>query len=442
MLLKFKQNIKDLNLFKPGDKVLLAISGGIDSMVMAHLFEKSGLKYGAAHCNFSLRYEASDLDETLVQEYSSKTGVEFYSKKFNTEKEAKNRGISIQMAARELRYQWFEEIRKKNNYRYIAIAHNKDDVIETYLMNIVRGTGIRGLSGIKTKRGNIIRPIIFFTRNEIEEFQEENNIHYREDSSNASLKYSRNRIRHVLIPEFEKLNPNFKDNLLETISYTSDAAEIFIENLEEKRKSIIQKQQGGKLTISIDSLKRLKFASTYLYEFIKVYGFSKDVIPDIFFNLNKPSGKQFYSKTHRLIKDRELLIIVPIQENEFSEYQIMENTEQTKTPVHLIFEKEETDHEYKPGNSKNAAYLDYDQVKFPLTLRKWEKGDKFQPLGLSHQKKLSDFFIDEKISLVDKEKAWMLVSDKKIMWLIGHRIDHRFRVKKSTRKILKIELLD
>ena len=441
MLEKFNQNIKDLNLFKPNDKILLAISGGIDSMVMAHLFEKSVFRYGIAHCNFSLRAEDSDLDEVLVQEYSNKTGVPFYSKKFNTIQEAKTRKISVQMAARELRYEWFEKLRNRHNYIYIAIAHNKDDVVETFLMNIVRGTGIRGLSGIKAKKGTIIRPILFLTRKEIVKSQENNNIAFREDSSNSSLKYSRNKIRHVLIPELEDMNPNFKNNLLKTISYTSDATEIFIESIKEKKKSIL-KEQSGQITINIDSLKKLKFASTYLYEFIKAYGFSKEVIPDIFFNLDKTSGKQFYSKTHRLIKDREQLIITLIPKNEFPIYHIEENCGEIKTPIHLSFNKEKTDNEFKPVNSKKTAYLDYDQVKFPLTLKKWEKGDKFQPLGLSHHKKLSDFFIDEKVSLIEKEKAWLLVSNKDIIWVIGHRIDHRFRVQEKTKTILKIELSD
>ncbi|MEA1897201.1 MAG: tRNA lysidine(34) synthetase TilS [Bacteroidota bacterium] len=441
MLEKFNQNIKYLNLFKPDNRILLAVSGGIDSMVMAHMFEKSGYNYGIAHCNFSLRGEASDLDEVLVQEYSSKTDVPFYLKKFKTEKEAKFRKISIQMAARELRYEWFEELRNKHNYKYIAIAHNKDDVVETFLMNIARGTGIRGLSGIKVKKGNVIRPILFLTRTEIEEFQEKNNIAFREDSSNSSLKYSRNKIRHILIPELENLNPNFKNNLLETISYTSDAAEIFIQSIEEKKKSIIQ-EQSGQTTINIDSLKKLKFAGTYLYEFIKVYGFSKEVIPDIFFNLDRTSGKQFYSKTHLLIKDREQLIITSIQQKELSIFRIKEGVKQIKTPIHLFLEKEKTDHVFKPGNSKKTAYLDYDQLKFPLSIRKWEKGDKFQPLGLSHNKKLSDFFINEKVSLIEKEKTWLLVSNKNIIWVIGHRIDHRFRVQEKTITILKVELLD
>ncbi len=441
MLREFKQNIKDIDLFKSDDRILLAISGGIDSMVMAQLFEKSRYKYGIAHCNFSLRGKDSDLDEVLVQKYSSKIGVPFYSKKFNTEKEAKIRKISIQMAARKLRYEWFEELRSKHDYKYIAIAHNKDDVVETFLMNIARGTGIRGLSGIKARKGNIIRPILFLTRNEIEEFQKKNNIAYREDSSNSSLKYSRNKIRHVLIPDLEDLNPNFKNNLLETISHTSDATEIFIESIEEKKKTI-HREQPGLTTINIDSLKKLKFAGTYLYEFIKIYGFSKEVIPDIFFSLDKISGKQFYSKTHRLIKDRKQLIITPIQKKEFSIFRIEENTKQIKTPIQLVFRMEKIDHLFKPDNSKKIACLDYDQVEFPLSLRRWEKGDKFQPLGLLHRKKLSNFFIDEKVSLIEKEKTWLLVSNKSIIWVIGHRIDHRFRVQEKTKNILKIELFD
>ncbi len=439
MLLEFKQNIEDLKLFKPDDRILLAVSGGIDSMVMAHMFKKSGYNYGIAHCNFSLRDEASDQDEVLVRKYSSKTKVPFYSKKFETEKVAKSRKISIQMAARELRYEWFEDVRKKHNYKYIAIAHNKDDVVETFLMNIARGTGIRGLSGIKVRKGNIIRPILFLARIEIEEFQEKNNIAFREDSSNSSLKYSRNKIRHVLIPELEDLNPNFKNNLLKTISYTSDATEIFIESIEEKKKSILH-EQPGMITINIDSLKKLKFAGTYLFEFIKVYGFSKEIIPDIFYNLDRTSGKQFYSKTHRLIKDREQLIITPIQKKGSSIFRIKENVKQIETPIHLILKKEKTDHVFKPCNSKKIAYLDYDQLLFPLLLRKWEKGDKFQPLGLLHRKKLSDFFVDEKVSLNEKEKTWLLVSNKSIIWVIGHRIDHRYRVQEKTKNILNIEL--
>ena len=438
MFEEFLHNIHNQRLFQQSDKILLAISGGIDSMVMAHLFSEAGFHFGFAHCNFQLRGLESNQDEKFVKKSANTLKSPFFSKNFDTEAYAKKKKISVQMAARELRYGWFEKIRNENKYDYIALAHNKDDLIETLLINLIRGTGIRGLSGMKVKQGKIIRPLLFASRSMINEYQKINKIKYREDSSNESVKYARNRIRHQVIPELEKLNPAFKTNISQTILHLEDVRKIFAEVIDKKRSELVRIKEG-KTLIDIDKLKKLDHIGTYLYEFLRPFRFPHQIIPDIIASLSTTPGKQFFSITHRLIRDRAHLIITLNTEIPESNIYIDKDSTEVKHPIHLVLKKIKITPEYKFSESKLIASLDLDLLKFPLILRRWKSGDQFQPLGMKNKKKVSDFFINNKFSIPEKESAWILESDSRIVWIVGYRIDDRFKITLNTRNILQIE---
>ncbi len=440
MLNLFEKYISDNNLFQKDEKILLAVSGGIDSMVMAHLFSKCEVDIGIAHCNFQLREEESDRDEQFVLDYASKVMVPIYSKRFDTSGYALENKISIQMAARDLRYHWFEEIRRAFKYDWISLAHNQDDIVETFLINLARGTGIRGLSGIKVKSNRIIRPFLFASRSAIEQYQKNNEIQFVEDSSNASVKYKRNRIRHRIIPQFEKLNPNFKNNVIETIENVGKTHDLFVDQISQKTNSIIQKK-GGNIFIDIEKLLIHGHTATYLYEILTPYGFPHQSIPQIIESLQSNSGKQFLSNTHRLLKDRNHLIITPLESLDESEYKIESTVSKLESPINLIIQKIPRTTDFKVPTLNNIAILDYDLLKFPLILRKWKKGDRFQPLGMKQSKKVSDYFIDQKISLVEKEKTWLLISENQIVWIVGYRIDDLYKVTKESKQLIQFEIV-
>lgn len=436
---EFQQFIDSNNLCSNKNRLLLGISGGIDSICMFHLFRQLEFPIGIAHCNFQLRESESDQDEEFVKNLANQYDVPIFTIKFNTKEFAENEGISIQMAARDLRYDWFEEIREKHNYDYITIAHNRDDVVETFLINLTRGSGIKGLTGIKPKSGNTIRPLLYASRNEISEFIDKHNLKYREDSSNSSVKYSRNLIRHEIIPLFEKINSGFRETVIENISKLKDTETIYNASIDNARNSILR-YENQKLLINLEKLNQLNPLSTYLYEILKPYGFSGAQSIDIINSLEGISGKQFFSATHRLIKDRNDLIIEEIHQIHNKIYYIDQDTENITSPINLNITKQELNDEFEITKSKDIGLFDLDKIEFPLILRKWKKGDYFMPLGMTNLKKLSDFFIDNKLSLIDKENTWILENCNKIIWIVGLRIDERFKISDKTTNILKIEL--
>ncbi len=437
--LSFTDFISRNQLLTGTDNVLLAVSGGIDSMVLANLFLKTDNTIGIAHCNFQLRGTESDNDEKFVREFAKNSNTLFYAKSFDTEKYAEEKKVSIQMAARDLRYEWFEKIRVTEGFDYIALAHNKNDILETVLLNIARGTGLKGMTGIKKKSGYIIRPLLSATRNEIVQYADDNDLSYREDSSNVKIKYKRNMIRHQIIPEFEELNPDFIDSFSQTINQIEEAYEIF-ENMVKKKKEQMVTEIGDKTLIDIYKLRNLSNKTTYLYEFLRPYHFPSQVIPDIIESLEGISGKQFLSSTHRLIKDRNHLIITPQKKDSTEKYYIDEETKKLTQPIRLLFRKFTSKPNLKIPHSPDIAWIDASILEYPLILRKWKTGDYFYPLGMQDPKKLSDFFIDEKLSLIEKESSWILTSGDKIVWVLGKRIDDRFRIGKQTSEILEIKM--
>lgn len=436
MLQKFITYYQKHDLFEESDKILLAVSGGKDSMVMLQLFVDSKLNFGVAHCNFNLRGSESDADEQLVKSVCEKNNIPFYQNSFDTISYATEKGISIQMAARYLRYNWFNELSIENYFKYIATAHHKNDVAETILINLANGTGLAGLHGIKNKSGNIIRPLLDFTREEIEAFVQENNIEFREDLSNFDNKYTRNGIRLDVIPLLEKINPNLIESLNQTASYLANAELILDEKIKEEFEKCAEIKED-KVLIDITQLKELLPLETYLYYFIKAYGFNASDVQDIINSLEEQSGKQFLSKTHQLIKDRNHLIITKLNVKKQEEVIINSIKELSQYGFDVVLQTFSKD--FKIKTSSQYAYLDFDKIKFPLVLKNWEEGDVFQPLGMKGKKKLSDFFIDNKIDVITKQQTKILTQNNQIVWVVGFRIDDAFKLSKNTKNVLIIK---
>lgn len=434
--------IQQEDLFSTKDKILLTVSGGIDSVVLCDLFHTANLSFAIAHCNFQLRATESDGDEQFVKELATKYKVPFHHIRFDTDAYVKKNKVSVQVAARELRYEWFEKIRIEHQYTYIATAHHQGDVIETFFINLIRGTGISGLRSIVPKQGKIIRPLLFATKKDILTYAEKNKIAYHEDSSNASDKYLRNKIRHHLIPVLNELSPTAEASISHSIEKLRDAEFIYKEAMEDVRSKICT-SKGASIYISIAELKKLNPIATYLYELLNPYGFNGATATDIIKVLSGESGKQFLSATHRLIKDRDFLILEPITTSDAKEeYMIEKDQVEFKIPgsdLHLHFQFSQPEHTIPTAAA--IAAIDLDKLHFPLTIRKWKTADAFYPLGMKGKKKLSDFFIDKKLSLAEKENIWLLCSDEKIVWVIGMRLDDQFKVTDKTKKIVQVFLL-
>jgi len=446
MKAELKEHINAKFSFLYDKNLLIAISGGIDSVVLTHLLHKLHFKISLAHCNFSLRGKESNEDEEFVKELGEKLEVQTHTIKFETEAYAEEKGISTQMAARDLRYSWFQKIAKENNIDYIVTGHQKDDVLETFFINLTRGTGLDGLTGIPEIQGNIVRPFMLFSRNDILIYAAKKKILWREDRTNSSIRYVRNKIRHKIIPVLKELNPNLLEtfyNTLENLKGSQQIVKDRVQNVKEKMTKI----HKNELHFSIDELKNLSNPKIYLFEILKEYGFTEwNDVADL---LECQSGKQVLSKTHRLLKDREVLILSEIlQQKEIEHFEIFENTTEINVPIALKFETitipfDTKNHQNKVleeliFDDKNTISIDFDNLEFPLIFRKRQKGDFFFPIGLNGKKKVSKFFKDEKLSLIDKENAWLLCSKNDIVWVVGMRLDDRFKVTKSTSKILKI----
>jgi len=442
MLQAFNNYIKNNNLTNKNERILIGLSGGRDSIFMTTLFKNSNYNIAIAHCNFNLRGEEADNEQKFVENYAKQNSIEFFTTSFDTEKYASEKGISIQMAARELRYNWFEQIKIENNFDKIAIAHNKNDSVETFLINLTRGTGIKGLTGIKPINGNIIRPILFVERNEITNYLTENNISWKDDSSNNSDKYSRNNIRHNIIPEFEKMNSDFISTMSKNIEKLDSVYKVYNKEINFKRNKILIRQTD-KTLINIEILKKLNPLKTYLFEFVKEFNFSPEQVHDIVEIIHSSSGKQVKSNTHRIIKDRDYLIITEINKPSIQQgFIIDKGTIEIKVPLHIHIDMFNNSN-YKIPTNKNIACFDLATLNYPLKLRKWENGDKFKPFGMNNFKKLSDYFSDNKFSIVDKEKVWILTdNNNNIIWIVNNRTDNRYKITKETEKIIQFTFFE
>lgn len=435
---QFLTYIQQEQLFKTTDTILLAVSGGVDSVVLCDLFHKAGLQFAIAHCNFNLRATESEDDETFVKKLAAYYQVPFHHIHFDTTAHAEKNKLSIQVAARELRYNWFEKIRTEHKYSYISTAHHQDDVIETFFINLIRGTGISGLRSIVPKQQYILRPLLFATKKQVLAYAKKNKISYREDSSNASDKYLRNKIRHHLIPVLNEFSPVAESAIIHSIEKLRDAEFIYKKKIQEVRSKICR-EEDHLTRINLTELKKQEPVSTYLYELLKPYGFNATTAKNILKPLLNKSGKQFFSATHRVLKDRNELLITPLTDDVSSQLFLIESTQtEFKTQgLQLSFEiKSPKDELFVHAK---IAMLDFDCLEFPLHIRKWKTGDVFYPLGMKGKKKLSDFFIDKKLSLIDKKNTWLLCSNEKIAWVIGMRLDERFRMTEKTKKIFVVK---
>ncbi|NWJ52129.1 MAG: tRNA lysidine(34) synthetase TilS [Bacteroidetes bacterium] len=440
MFERFRHFVNSHKLMTPRNRILVAVSGGIDSVVLCHLFSRTRVHFALAHCNFNLRGAESDGDELFVKNLAQELDVPFFVKHFDTLEVVDREGISVQMAARDIRYEWFRQLAHEEGYDKIAIAHNLNDQMETFFINLFRGTGISGLRAMLPETDGIIRPLLSFSRDDIEEYAKENGLAHREDSSNASDKYLRNRIRHHLIPLLKELQPSFNPIFHENLSRITDVETIYHKQIERQRDLLVKKYDNCDL-IHIHELMNLEAHNTYLYEFLKPYGFNESTSGQITSVLNDIPGKVFYSPTHRLIKDRDVLIIEPlsnvpstIPEEIFLDPDVVNLT----TPISLTFTKIERKELPIIDPSSHIAWLDQKLLKFPLCLRRYKIGDRFRPLGMTGTRKLSDFLTNLKLSIPDKEKVWVLTSNDEIVWVVGYRIDDRFKVTPQTQEILKI----
>lgn len=433
MFSKFQNELEQNFLYLKSGKNLLAISGGLDSVSLAYLSKKAGLDFALAHCNFNLRDEESEADEAFVKQLARELKVKVFVQHFDTHKFAEEHKVSIQMAARELRYNWFMELKKQLTFDYILTAHHANDDLETFLINLSRGTGLNGLTGISENQNEIVRPLLNFSRSEIEAFAESENLKWREDSSNASTKYIRNKIRHQIVPLFEEINPQFLKVFQETQEHLAQSAALLEDYTAILFKEIVSKK-GEAYFFDLQKIKKAPNPQAVLYQLLNGFGFT--AWQDIYDLLQSQSGKKIFSESHRLVKDREHLILTTISsEAHPPEFFVSEKEEFIELPFgNLKFEEVENIAE----TNENVAYLDKEKLQFPLKIRKWRAGDSFYPFGMKGSKKLSDFFINKKLSLPEKENVWMLFSENKIVWIINHRIDDRFKVEEHSRHIVKV----
>ena len=431
--------IEQNGLFSKRDKLLVGLSGGADSVALAHLLVECGYDCVAAHCNFHLRGDESDRDERFVAELAERLGIPLEKVDFDTEGYAEQHKVSIEMAARELRYGWFEKVRKERACDYVAVAHHSDDLVETFLINLSRGAGIHGLSGIKPKNGKIVRPMLSVSRAEVLNYLSEHGLEHVEDSTNAESVYVRNKFRNEIIPKMEEVNPSFKRSVLQAAENLAEAERFVGTAIADVKRSVVSRD-GNLLKISMSGLAKSENARFVLYEILSEFGFSSAVVDDVIKSFETISGKQFYSQKYRLIRDRDSLLVAERgDEDADAEYYIEEYAESLSVPVRAEIRRLSAD-EFEVKRDKRFCFLDADKLKFPLVLRKWRDGDYFVPFGMKNRKKVSDFFIDRKMSLLEKEAVWLLVSDGDIVWVVGERSDDRFKVDANTKNVIELQI--
>ncbi len=434
MLEKLRAHLENSFPFLHGKKILVAISGGLDSVVLAHILQALGYDLSLAHCNFQLREQASAADEYFVKTFGKTTGILTETIRFDTEKIAKEKKQSTQVIARNLRYAWFEEVKEKHALDYIATAHHADDNLETFLINLSRGTGLDGLTGIPAINKSVVRPLLPFSREEIFAYATKHQLSWREDQSNTEIKYLRNAFRHKVLPVLKEINPQILNAFSKTTSHLQESQQLITDHIKTVKSSILQTTTAGTIHLNIADLLRCSKPKAYAYQLLKEYGFTE--WNDIENLLTAQAGKQVFSKTHRLVKDRDVLLLTPIKKQDSKEqYSIALGVAKITTPIILQF----TPVSKETSPFSHSICVDKKLLKFPLHVRKWEKGDYFYPSGMHQKKKLSKFFKDEKMSLLEKEAVWVLCSETNdIIWLINKRQDNRFIVHTSTQEILKI----
>lgn len=439
LLKKVKKFIVANQLIADTDTIFIGVSGGIDSVVLLSILTSIGYKCIVGHCNFHLRGEESDRDALFVRDLAESYKIPYHKIDFDTIATAKSRKISIEMAARDLRYEWFKTTAQETGATLIAVAHHSDDSAETILLNLIRGTGLKGLIGIDPKNGNIIRPLLDCSRDEIHDYALWKGLNWVLDSTNDANDYTRNKIRNQITPLLSEINPSINETLNTNSKNLRGAWKIFNDKINEIKVELVGKI-ADKTTIDIEGLLKQADVETVLFELLNEFNFKSDVIRNIASSLHSTPGLQFFSDSHRLIKDRTHLII----ENKTSETTLEYKIEATRTeinePIRLKLNRFAKTEDFEPSKSTDTIHIDAEKISYPLCIRKWRQGDSFHPFGMSKNKKVSDFFIDSKLSIIQKEETWLLTSDENIVWIIGWRLDNRFKTDSRTNEILEISL--
>ena len=434
MFKKFQKHINDRFSFLEGKRILLAVSGGIDSMVALYLFQQLKIDFFVAHCNFNLRGKESEEDEKFVKQFCKENNISFFVQSFETKKYAKENNLSIQVAARNLRYEWFYTLLEEQKLDFIVTAHHQDDVVETFLIHLTRGTGIEGLTGIPEVNGKIIRPLLPFSREEIEKYATENKIKWREDSSNSSDKYLRNRIRHDVVLILKELNSSFLQSFQNTINHLKQSKSVLDNHSKSVLSDLISHKENNQI-LNIKKLLLLENYQFYLYQWLSEYGFK--AWNDIYDLVQSQTGKIIHSETHELLKNRnELILYIKSNSNNDAFFTIDKNQKEVKVPLKIDISNVSD----ILNEDTNCIFVDEDKLQFPLQIRKWNTGDYFYPKGMQGKKKLTKFFKDEKYSLLDKSNSWLLCSDNEIVWVINKRQDNRFLATNTTTNILQIKV--
>jgi len=444
LLLRFQKFVKEKKLFSKEQTILVAVSGGIDSMVLLQLLQQSGYKIAVAHCNFKLRGQESDDDAQFVHSFCLENKIVIHATEFETEKLSEQYQKSIQVTARELRYNFFQELCSRFHYDFIATAHQADDVAETILINLSRGGGMAAWHGIEVKRENIVRPILFAQKHEIEKYAKENKIQWRTDSSNQKEDYTRNFIRHQIIPILKKINPSVVQTLFHHAEIMTEAEKIILEQIE-KFRAVSVVSNGNKSIVPISDLLKATAPHTVLFYLLQPFGFNATHVVDIFNTLNHSESKTFHSDKFQLIKERDQLIIVPLEEKKTSIYFEIPTTgtyaiADSQISVELLENTADCYNSIVKNNNNAICYFETEKLEFPIVVRTWQYGDYFYPLGMHGKKLVSDFFTDEKMSQSEKQMQLLFLSNSEVMWLEGRRISEKFKVEKNSKSVLKISV--
>jgi tRNA(Ile)-lysidine synthase len=438
---RFNAFAQQNQLFKAGDVLLAAVSGGMDSVLLVHLLKAAGYNFAIAHCNFQLRGAEADADQQFCRQLASQMQVAFYTVSFNTAAYAQEHKLSIQMAARQLRYQWFEQVRQQHQYTAIALAHHQNDAIETILLNLTRGTGIAGLHGILPKNNYLVRPLLFLTRQEIASIVAQSQLAYVEDSSNSSTKYARNKLRHEVVPVLKELNPNLENTFERNLAHFRELEKMFRQQVALAKKEVWN-EQGADVHLPLNKLRNLHPQRLLFLGLFKDYGFNDTAIDDLISALGKHSGRVFESAGYRLLLDRDKVILTPKAKVGVLPVSVFETDSMVKYGEHYSFTIKCSEMPVHMEHNADVALVNHHLLIYPLTLRTWQQGDYFVPLGMETRKKVSDYFVNKKVPLHQKTQIPILVNGNgDIIWIAGYRLDNRYKLTDQTKKVTIFELL-